>query len=85
MKSTDFLKMPECVINEVPVYLNENERDIYDTFREDMVIRLKTDEIDAVNAAVLSGKLLQMANGAVYDEDSKTHPSTTANWMPLKI
>lgn len=73
MKSTDFLKMPECVINEVPVYLSSDERDIYDTFREDMVIKLKADEIDAVNAAVLSGKLLQMANGAVYDEDSKTH------------
>ena len=73
MKSTDFLKMPECVINEVPVYLSPDEQDIYDTFREDMVIKLKTDEIDAVNAAVLSGKLLQMANGAVYDEDSKTH------------
>jgi SNF2 family DNA or RNA helicase len=73
MKSTDFLKMPECVINEVPVYLSPDERGIYDTFREDMVIKLKTDEIDAVNAAVLSGKLLQMANGAVYDEDSKTH------------
>ena len=73
MKSTDFLKMPECVINEVPVYLSPDEQDIYDTFREDMVIKLKNDEIDAVNAAVLSGKLLQMANGAVYDEDSKTH------------
>ena len=73
MKSTDFLKMPECVINEVPVYLSPDEQDIYDTFREDMVIKLKADEIDAVNAAVLSGKLLQMANGAVYDEDSKTH------------
>ena len=73
MKSTDFLKMPECVINEVPVYLSPDEQDIYDTFREDMVLKLKNDEIDAVNAAVLSGKLLQMANGAVYDEDSKPH------------
>lgn len=73
MKATDFLKMPECVINEVPVYLSPDEQDIYDIFREDMVIKLKTDEIDAVNAAVLSGKLLQMANGAVYDEDNKTH------------
>jgi SNF2 family DNA or RNA helicase len=73
MKSTDFLKMPKCVINEVPVYLSPDEQDIYDTFREDMVIKLKADEIDAVNAAVLSGKLLQMANGAVYDEDSNTH------------
>ncbi|KEF39687.1 DNA/RNA helicase, superfamily II, SNF2 family [Schinkia azotoformans MEV2011] len=73
MKSTDFLKMPECVINEVPVYLSPDEQDIYDTFREDMVLKLKNDEIDAVNAAVLSGKLLQMANGAVYDEDSNPH------------
>ena len=73
MKSTDFLKMPECVINEVPVYLSPGEQDVYDTFREDMVINLKNDEIDAMNAAVLSGKLLQMANGAVYDEDSKAH------------
>lgn len=73
MKSTDFLKMPECVINEVPVYLSQNEQKIYDAFRKDMVIKLKNDEIDAVNAAVLSGKLLQMANGAVYDEDSKSH------------
>ena len=73
MKSADFLKMPECVINEVPVYLSSDEQDIYDSFREDMVIKLKTDEIDAVNAAVLSGKLLQMANGAVYDEDGMAH------------
>lgn len=73
MKSVDYLKMPECVINEVPVYMSPNEQDLYDNFREDMVIKLKEEEIDAVNAAVLSGKLLQMANGAVYDEEKKAH------------
>jgi SNF2 family DNA or RNA helicase len=73
MKSSDYLKMPECVINEVPVYLNEKEWSIYSKFRDEMVASLGEEEIDAANAAVLSGKLLQMANGAVYDENNKAH------------
>lgn len=71
MKSCDYLKLPECVINEVPVVMSEKEMSIYDRFREDMVAKIKDQEIDAANAAVLSGKLLQMANGAVYDDDKK--------------
>ena len=73
MKSSDYLKMPECVINEVPVYLSEKEWSIYSDFRDEMVANLGDEEIDAVNAAVLSGKLLQMANGAVYDDKNKAH------------
>lgn len=73
MKSADYLKMPECVINEVPVYLSEKEWSIYSDFRDEMVASLGDEEIDAVNAAVLSGKLLQMANGAVYDDKNKVH------------
>lgn len=73
MKSVDYLDMPECVINEVPVYMSPSEQSVYDDFHEDMVIKLKNEEIDAANAAVLSGKLLQMANGAVYDEAGNAH------------
>ncbi len=73
MKSVDFLKMPECVINEVPVYLNGKEQSVYDHFREEMVLEFADEEIDAMNAAVLSGKLLQMANGAIYDDDKNSH------------
>lgn len=73
MKSSDYLKMPECIINEVPVYLSEKEWSIYSKFRDEMVASLGEEEIDAANAAVLSGKLLQMANGAVYDENNKAH------------
>ena len=73
MKCVDYLDMPECIINEVPVYMSEREQSVYDGFREDMVAKLKDDVIDAANAAVLSGKLLQMANGAVYDEDGASH------------
>lgn len=69
MKSVDFLNMPECVINEVAVVLSQKERKIYEGLKADMAISLGKKEIDAVNAAALSGKLLQMANGAVYTED----------------
>ena len=67
MKNTDYLKLPDLVINEVPVQLNAGERRHYEIMKEEMVVSLKGKEIDAANAAALSGKLLQMANGAVYD------------------
>lgn len=73
MKSTDYLKMPEYVSNEVFVTLSDKEWKVYSDFKEDMVANLGDEEIDAVNAAVLSGKLLQMANGAVYDSENKAH------------
>ncbi len=73
MKSVDYLDLPECVINEVPVFMDSTEQGVYDGFRDDMVMKLKNEEIDAANAAVLSGKLLQMANGAVYDEAGTAH------------
>lgn len=71
MKSADFLRMPECIINEVSVSLSEKERSVYQSLKENMVVDLKDEEIDAVNAAALSGKLLQMANGAIYNEEKE--------------
>jgi len=68
MKNTDYLKLPELVINEIPVRLSEKETDCYQTMKREMVLSIQDKEIDAVHAAALSGKLLQMANGAVYDE-----------------
>lgn len=69
MKSVDFLNLPPCMMNEVEVKLSDQERSTYDAFRKDLVVSLKDTEIDAANAAALSGKLLQMANGAIYNED----------------
>lgn len=63
MKSADFLKMPKCIMNEVEVNLSEKEWSVYDKLRQEMVVSLEDEEIDAANAAALSGKLLQMANG----------------------
>lgn len=67
MKNIDYLKLPELVINEIPVRLSADEEKHYHTMKDEMVLSLKGKEIDAANAAALSGKLLQMANGAVYD------------------
>jgi len=68
MKNTDYLKMPELVMNETSVRLSEDEWRHYQTMKDEMVLSLDGKDIDAVNAAALSGKLLQMANGAIYDE-----------------
>lgn len=67
MKNTDYLKLPELVMNEVRVKMSPIEEKHYRTMKDEMVLSLKGKEIDAANAAALSGKLLQMANGAVYD------------------
>ncbi len=72
MKNTDYLQLPELVVNEVVVKLSEAEQKQYRTMKDEMVLSLQGSDIDAVNAAALAGKLLQMANGAVYDEDGKT-------------
>ncbi|HEL0178033.1 TPA: DEAD/DEAH box helicase [Streptococcus equi subsp. zooepidemicus] len=72
MKSKDYLKMPECIMNEVMVSLSEKEQMLYDSLKKDMVIKLEDEEIDAINAAALSNKLLQMANGAVYNDKKES-------------
>ena len=74
MKAADHLKMPELISNRVEVQLSPKERKQYDTLKKDMVLTLNDGEVDAMNAASLSGKLLQLANGAVYSADGKALP-----------
>jgi SNF2 family DNA or RNA helicase len=69
MKGLDYLELPELVMNQVSVKMSQDEKKSYQTMKRDMVLSIKDKEIDAANAAALSGKLLQMANGAVYDEN----------------
>ena len=69
MKALDYLKMPEYVSVSHEVQMSSAERDIYDRMKNDLIIPLEDGDIDAVNAASLSNKLLQMSNGAVYDEN----------------
>lgn len=68
MKGTDHLKMPELINSEYMVYLDEDERARYEDMKNDLVLQIPGGEITAANAAALSGKLTQMANGAVYSD-----------------
>ncbi len=73
MKSLDYLDMPECVMVDHMVDMSDDEREAYDAMRKEMILELDGEVIDAANAAVLGGKLLQLANGAIYiDKDSDT-------------
>ena len=69
MKSTDYLDMPELIESDYPVTLDTAEREKYDAMKKDLILRLPGGEVTAANAASLSGKLSQMANGAVYSDD----------------
>ena len=71
MKALDYLDMPECVYVNHEVELNSQERKLYDQLKKDLIIPLEDGDIDAANAASLSNKLLQMSNGAVYDENGE--------------
>ena len=71
MMSCDYLKLPECIYNNVEVTLDQKEMSLYKKLAKEMVLTLKDKEIDAINAASLSNKLLQMANGAIYDENKE--------------
>lgn len=69
MKAADFLPMPQRIESEYPVYLSEEECEKYDALKQEMVLQLPGEEITAANAASLSGKLSQLANGAIYTEE----------------
>lgn len=75
MKALDHLKMPELIENRYPVYMDDGEKQQYESMKKDLILPYLEDEaITAANAAALSGKLCQMANGAVYsDEGSVAH------------
>lgn len=71
MKALDYLDMPDCIYNKVEVQMDEKEEKLYVKLETEMLLSFEEGDIDAVNAAALSNKLLQMANGAVYDEKRK--------------
>lgn len=75
MKALDHLKMPELIENRYPVYMDDGEKQQYESMKKNLILPyLENEAITAANAAALSGKLCQMANGAVYsDEGSVAH------------
>ena len=71
MKALDYLDMPECVMVNHPVDMDAKERALYEEMKTELLVQLEDDTIDAANAAVLSGKLMQMANGAIYNDNKE--------------
>ena len=74
MKATDHLNMPELINSSYYVVLDEKEQLIYNSLKEEMVLQLPGGDVTAQNAASLSGKLLQLANGAIYKDSGEVQP-----------
>lgn len=72
MKAEDYLELPECVEHEIPVVLEEKAKREYDQFERDLLLEIEDETITAQGAAVLTGKLLQFCNGAVYNADKQS-------------
>lgn len=75
MKAEDYLQLPDLTYHEIPVVLDAKSAKAYRELEREMVLQLPEDEADisVTSAAALSNKLLQLANGALYDEDRQVH------------
>lgn len=75
MKSEDYLDLPEMIIDDIPVALDPKAQKAYDELEKTMLLEVGDDEvITAATAAALSAKLLQLCNGAVYNEQGEVIP-----------
>jgi len=73
MKTEDYLDLPDLIEHEVPVVLDYKAAKAYKELEKQMVLGLDEEDITVTSAAALSNKLLQLSNGAVYDEEGGTH------------
>lgn len=73
MKAEDYLELPDCMTNVIPVVLDGKAQELYKRMERDLLLQVEDTEITATSAAVLTGKLLQLCNGALYDEHRNVH------------
>lgn len=71
MKAEDYLELPECVEHEIPVQLDDKAKKAYTQFEKDLLLQIDEDVITAGTAGVLTGKLLQYCNGALYNDSGE--------------
>lgn len=71
MKADDYLDIPERIDNRVEISLSKKALEIYKKLEKELVIEIAEEDITAANSAVLTNKLLQMANGAIYSESKE--------------
>ncbi len=71
MKAEDYLNLPDRMFDDVPVVLDDKARKAYRQLERDLLLELDEGQITAASAGVLTGKLLQLCNGAVYDSEKR--------------
>ena len=71
MMAKDYLDLPERIDNKIMIDLPKKAKDQYKELEKELIINLDNEDITAANSAVLTGKLLQMCNGAIYTEDKE--------------
>ena len=84
MQSEDYLDLPDRIDLTEWVTLSDSDMDSYKEFEKEFILALEADDITAVSAGVLANKLLQFANGSVYDENKKQHDIHNAKIDALK-
>lgn len=70
MKAEDYLELPERINNNVYITMDARAQVLYNSLERELILDIDGDEVTALTAATLTGKLLQMANGAVYNNDN---------------
>lgn len=73
MKASDYLTLPDIIYDDIPVILTGKAAKAYEEMERQMILDLPEGDITATSAAALTGKLLQLSNGAVYDADHAAH------------
>ncbi|MCL2670513.1 MAG: DEAD/DEAH box helicase [Clostridiales bacterium] len=73
LRAEDYLQMPDLVVDDVPVVLDSKAVAVYKGLEREHLLAVPAGEVVARGAAVLVGKLLQLCNGAVYDDDKAVH------------
>lgn len=69
MKAKDYLTLPEQIVNDIRIRMEPLEITKYRELEREKLMELDGQEITALSAAAVWGKLLQLANGAVYNDD----------------
>lgn len=69
MKASDYLTLPDMIPHDIPVALDSAAKKAYAQLETDLLLQVDENTITAQSAGVLTGKLLQLCNGAIYDEN----------------
>ena len=86
MKAEDYIQLPDIIYNTITVKLDSKAKKAYDKLEKEMLLEVDGSTIDAGSAAVLTNKLLQLCNGAVYDEERnivEVHDNKIERFMEL--